>query len=301
MTRRRWWVIGGGLAVVLATAAGVLVWQAANLPASGEQAASAYLHALESGDPAAVEATGIDVSAPALDAFADADEHITDAEVSAVDENDDGSATAAVRFHLGGEDRTARLSLSDDGGRWRVDASALGTMTPSVTIGAFVSIGDGVFSAGEGADLLPAGYTVAAAPSSLLDGERTVVVLPGEASDLALDVALRPEATDAAQEQLDAHLGTCTEPASAPPPGCGIRIPWGTEFRAVTEIRYRIEQEPTIALTGTGFSADGGVLVATATGTGQDGAERSTTYRTDSWSIRGDVAFTADGLELMPW
>lgn len=300
MTRRRWWLIGG-VAVVVAAVAGVLIWQAASRPATAEEAATSYLRALESGDAATVQATGIDVSVTALDAFAEAAELIDDAEVSAADENDDGSATADVSFRLGGEERTAQLTLGNRNGRWAVDASALGTMTATATIGAFVGIGDASFPVGEGADLLPAGYAVSAAPASLLDGEATVLVLPGASTDVALEVALRPEATNAAQEQLDAHLEACTAPAQAAPEGCGIRIPWGTEFRAVADTRYRIEQAPAVTLTATGFAADGGALVATVTGTGQDGAERTTTYRTDSWSVRGDVSFTSDGLELKPW
>lgn len=301
MSRRRWWLVGGGVAVVIAVVAGVLIWQASSRPATAEEAATAYLRALESGDAAAVEATGIEVSEAALDAFTGAAEFIDDAEVSAVDENDDGSATADVDFGLGGEERTAQLTLSNADGRWTVDASALGTMTASATVGAFVGIGDATFPVGEGVGLLPAGYTVSAAPASLLEGRSTVLLLPGASAEVALEVALRPEATDAAQEQLDAHLDTCTAPAQTAPEGCGIRIPWGTEFRAVADIRYRIEQAPVISLTATGFSADAGVLVATVTGTGQDGAERTTTYRTESWSIRGDLSFTAEGLELTPW
>lgn len=301
MTRRRGWLIGGVVAAVAVAVAGVIIWQTSTRPATAEEAAIAYLRALESGDPAAVEATGIATSAPALDVFEDAAEFIENSEVSAVDQGDD-SATADVAFRLGGEQRTAQLTLSNDGGRWTVDPSTLGTMTATATIGAFVGIGDATFPVGEGVDLLPAAYTVSAAPGSLLDGEGTAVLVPGESADVALEVALRPEATEAAQEQLQSHLDTCTAPAAAAPEGCGIRIPWGTEFRAVSDIRYRIEQKPTITLSGsTGFSADGGVLVATVTGTGQDGADRTTTYRTESWSIRGDIAFTAEGLELTPW
>nr|WP_017203945.1 hypothetical protein [Microbacterium barkeri] len=69
----------------------------------------------------------------------------------------------------------------------------------------------------------------------------------------------------------------------------------------MSEIRYRIERSPTVTLTPTAFVADGGILVATITGTGQDGSPRTTTYRTDSWSVRGDVAFSADGIELSVW
>lgn len=286
--------------MVAAAVVGVLIWQAASRPATAEETASSYLHALASGDAAAVEATGIEVSDAALDAFAEASEFIEGAQVAAVDESD-GVATADVEFRLGGEERSAQLTLTTIDGRWTVKASALGTMTATTTIGSFVEIGDQTFPAEERVDLLPAEYTVSAAPTSLVAGESPMLLLPGESADVALEASLRPEATDAAQEQLDAHLDACTAPAQTVPEGCGIRIPWGTEFRAVTDIRFRAEQLPVLTLTATGFSADGGVLVATVTGTGQDGSARTTTYRTESWSVRGDIAFTADGMELTAW
>ena len=66
-------------------------------------------------------------------------------------------------------------------------------------------------------------------------------------------------------------------------------------------IRYRIDTAPVITLTPAGFTAEGGVLVATITGTAQNGEAGTATYRTDSWSVRGDLAFTADGLLLSVW
>ena len=306
MSRRRWWVIGGTTAIVVAAAAGLWVWQATTRAATPEETALTYLRALESGDPAAVKATGIEVSSSALTAFTAATALVEDVEVTAAagegrDAVDGAKTTVETSFRLGGEAHTAELSLTHTGGRWTVDASGLGTMTATTTPGAFLAIGDVTVPARHAVPLLPAAYAVAAAPSDLLDGEAALVVLPGNDSALAVEASLRPEATVAAQEQLDEHLAICTAPGSAPPEGCGIRIPWGTEFRTASEIRYRVEQLPTIVLAGTGFTADGGVLVATVTGTGQDGAERTTTYRTDSWSIRGDVSFTADDVALTAW
>lgn len=105
-----------------------------------------------------------------------------------------------------------------------------------------------------------------------------------------------------AQDELDALLTACAEStAAAPPEHCGIRIPWGTEFASVTGIRYRIETMPTLVLDGGAFVAQGGVLVATVTGTGQDGAARTETYRTEDWTVRGDAVVDADGVELNVW
>lgn len=303
MNRRRRWLIGGAAGVVV-IAAGVWIWQSASRAPSAEEAAAGYLQALESGDPDAVEATGIAVSPTALEAFAVATALIEDAEVTAirgVDGAEGHDPTAEISFRLDDEPHTAELSLERIDGRWVVDASGLGTMTATATIGSSVSIGEARIPVAERTPLLPAAYALTAAPVTLLDGEGSLVVLPGEDSALTLETSLRPEATSAAQKHLDEHLTTCTAGLATPPEGCGIRIPWGTEFREVSEIRYRVEQLPTIALASTGFRADGGVLVATVTGTGQDGSARTTTYRTESWAVRGDVSFTAEDVVLSVW
>ncbi|MFK0240892.1 hypothetical protein ACIQTX_08520 [Microbacterium sp. NPDC090281] len=299
MSRRRWWLIGGAAGLVV-IAAGLWFWQSTTRPPTPEDAALGYLHALESGDADAVAATGITVSATALDAFGSATALIEEAVVTTVREDGD-SANVDVTFRLDDEKRTAQLTLIPIDGRWTVDESGLGTLTAQSTIGSDVAIGAATTPVSKEIALLPAAYTVTAAPSALLSGETTVQLLPGAAATAAVDAELRPEATAAAQTQLDEHLETCTAPGSEVPDGCGIRIPWGTEFREVTEIDYRIDESPAITLTPTGFTAQGGVLVATMTGIGQDGAARTVTYRTDSWSLRGEASFTADGLVLSAW
>lgn len=109
-----------------------------------------------------------------------------------------------------------------------------------------------------------------------------------------------------AQKELDEHLEQCAAegmPKGSASPGCGIRLPWGTEFSAVSDAALRIERMPRLELAsdGRGFVADGGVLVATVTGTGQDGAPRSETYRTDSWTVRGDVIVSEGSVRLDVW
>lgn len=302
MSRRRWaWVIAGAAAIVV-IAGGVWVWQSMSRSPTPEESALGYLRALESGDPAAVKATGVEVSPAALEAFAAATDLIEDTSVTSISGGDgDKRATAEVAFTLDGEAHTAALSMTPVDGRWTVDASGFGTMTATTTLGSFVALGAQSVPTAEKTPLLPAVYEVDAAPTALLDGRGTLLVLPGEDSEIALEVSLRPEATNAAQEQLEEHLAACTAPADSEPEHCGIRIPWGTEFRSVSGFRYRVEALPKVALDGSAFRADGGVLVSTVSGTGQDGAERTTTYRTESWSIRGEVAFTADDLELSVW
>ncbi|WP_091231451.1 hypothetical protein [Microbacterium sp. 3J1] len=115
-----------------------------------------------------------------------------------------------------------------------------------------------------------------------------------------------------AQVELDEHLEQCAAegmPGGEASPGCGIRLPWGTEFAAVDDAALRIEQLPRLELEGDsdgegdyeGFVADGGILVATVTGTGHDGAPRTETYRTESWSVRGDVVVSDGAVRLEVW
>ena len=49
------------------------------------------------------------------------------------------------------------------------------------------------------------------------------------------------------------------------------------------------------------FHADGGVLVATLTGTGTDDESAAVTYRTEDWTLRGDVTVKNAGVVLSVW
>ncbi|MGJ0387574.1 hypothetical protein [Microbacterium sp. CGR1] len=129
-------------------------------------------------------------------------------------------------------------------------------------------------------------------------------IQPSPAVSPTATVAPVADAQSLAQQQLDEHLESCTAKevaGGAVPERCGIRVPWGTEFAAVESVRFRIDRMPVLKLTDEGFFADGGVLVATVSGTGQDGAARTETYRTESWSVRGDVAVDGDRVDLDVW
>lgn len=299
MTRRRWWLLGGLVAAV--AVAGAVWWGLSALRSpTAEEAALAYLQALESGDPEAVAATGTRASDAALTAFAGATSTIQDAEVTDVREGD-GGASATVRFRLDGDEHEADLRLTPGSGGWVVDDSGLGALRSTTTIGTAVQVGDAVLPVEQDAALLPGVYPVTAAPRTLLTGTAEVVVLPGDDATAGVTAELRPEATEAAQAQLEAYLTSCTADGTVVPENCGVRIPWGTEFREISDIAFRVERFPAVLLTPTAFTADDGILEATVTGTGQDGAARTVTYRSTAWSVRGGVDITADGLALTVW
>ena len=109
-------------------------------------------------------------------------------------------------------------------------------------------------------------------------------------------------AEERAQDALDRHLTQCaSSTAASPPEHCGIRIPWGTEFSVVSGIRFRIEKLPVLVLDDDSFTASGGSLVATGTGTGQDDAARTETYRTDDWAVRGDLISDGGEVDVSVW
>lgn len=115
-----------------------------------------------------------------------------------------------------------------------------------------------------------------------------------------------PSPQEQAQSSLDEHLTACTasngkSTRNQVPEHCGIRIPWGTEFASVTDVRFRVEALPVLVIAGDAFTAGGGVLVATVAGKGQDGSARTETYRTENWSVRGDIEKTGDVVSVEVW
>lgn len=296
MKQRTVWIIGGAaLAVVLAAGA---VWLLVPRSGSAEEQALAYLQALENGDLAAVKASGIDVPAPTAAAFAAASGHISGVAVT-LSEESASSATVHASYVLAGEQYDADIVMIDQSGRWVPDAeTAFGTAQVNIP----AEIGDAVLPTDAETALLPAEYEVIATPTTFLEGSTTIQVGFGSAHDATLEAMLSSDATALAQEQLDEYLAGCTQPAAEVAPSCGITLPWAADFSAVSGISYRIEQAPTLSLTPTSFQAGDGILVATVTGTGIDGAsEKSLSYRTSNWALRGDVAFTADDIVLSVW
>lgn len=302
MTRRRGIVLAISAAAVLIVAglAGG-IWAASSRAASPEAAATALLRALESGDADAVAATGLEVPSEARAAFASARAHITAATVGEI-AIDAGSATVQVSFSLDGASHTASLALALHDGRWTPESDVFGTIRLRAAPASVVRVGDALIEAAAPVALLPAVYPVIAVPEELVDGAASLTVVPGETRDAVVDATALPAAADAAQRALVQHVEeNCLALGAEVAEGCGIRIPWGTEFRAVDSIRSRIEAAPTVRLDGTTFTADQGALVSTVSGVGLDGADRTATYRTGSWTLRGDVRFTETGVTLIVW
>lgn len=285
------------IVAVVAVAAAATVWFLVPRGGSAEDQALSYLRALADGDPDAVRATGIEVSPEAASAFLKASEYLGDVAVKSSTEGE-SSTTVLVSYVLGDEQHETELTMTEDAGRWTPEElSALG----SANFDQAVEIGDARFSADADAALLPAMYDAVASPVDFVEGNTELQVLPGSAQDVSLEAILRPEATTLAQEQLDEYVATCATAGAEVPASCGIVIPWAADFADVSEIRYLIEKTPAISLTPTTFHASGGVLTATVTGTSLDGAPSTVTYRTSSWSLRGDVSFADDDVVLSVW
>lgn len=292
-------VAGVAAAVVLGAVAAT--WLLTRSPAP-DAAARDFLEALAAGDGR--RAVSLLESAPAaIDLAAvldDATEHLSEPAVDRMDEDDAGRARAEVVFELAGETRTASFGLVQVDGGWKVTADALGAVTAATTHGDALSVGSALVTAGEETPLLPAVYTLHAAPRAYLTGEAPAIVLPGGSEQVLVEASVSSEATAAAQEQVERYLEDCAAPAPVVPENCGLRVPWAADLVSLERIAFRIEQVPALALApdGRSFDATGGVIVATATGTTPAGEAASFTYRADDWAVRGSVTFTGDEMVL---
>lgn len=303
------WIAAG--AAVLLVIAGALAWWLLSRPPSAEDAARSYLTALAGGDFATIDAMrgaddlDEDAERVLMDSFAGADAFASDARVEEITAGADATTVRASAV-IAGERREVSFALRDDGGRWQLTGDYLASLEVTVVSAAGTPLGDSAWVGGALAPtarpilLLPAEYPVRPAPRGLLTGEASVALSTDEPAAVRIDASIAPDATAAGQAQLDAYADACTQPASAVPPDCGLRVPWAADLATLESIAFRIERLPVLAFSADQrtFAATGGVVVATATGLTRDGAAGSFTYRADDWSLRGTVTFRGDEMVL---
>lgn len=328
MKRRTAVVVAMILGVVLIAGGALTLWLLSR-PTGPEATAAAYLSALERGDGPAASALSDQRAANmppvAFDALAGASEWITDASVGSV-ALDGTDASAKVSFTLSGSTHDATIGLSNASGAWLVTVAPAVAVVAKSTLGAGIVVGGGGASGASGSPgtagagsagiavpfdesgsvtigLLPAVYEVSAAPAGLLEGAASVVAIGPGIIEIALEPVLGEAATAAAQTQFTAYLAACTAPTTTVPSACGIRVPWAADLATLSGLKFRIDVAPALMLApdGSGFAATGGTLIATATGTTDEGTEASFTYRDTEWALRGGVAFTLDELVLEVW
>ncbi len=295
-------LVAGAAAIVLAAAGGA-IWVLTR-PPGPEETADAYLRALSEGDADAVVAL-LQGELPTDDAdrittsFRGASGYLSDYSFELTGDGG-GSRSVRAEVNLGDQPGVVGFALALAVGRWHVSADFLATIEVTTTLGDAVLIGGALTPVARGATVLPAVYSVQAAPVGLLTGEATAVATTEHPVQLAVAASVTPDATTRAQRQLDGYAASCTVAAAAVPTNCGLRIPWAADLATLSGVAYRVEQTPVLALAadGASFDATGGVVVATATGTTADGATASFTYRADDWALRGTVAFTGDEMML---
>ena len=295
-------VVGGSVAAggVLLAAAGLMAWFFSH-PPSAEAVAEHYLRALAAGDVAGIEgllAEGHDLGIAAT-AFSGADSYISDYSFG-IDDGASGSRTVLAEVTLAAEPATVGFVLVPQDGRWKVGGDYLAEVTIQTSIGDSVRIGGALVPAGAPVSLLPAVYTAVAAPAGLVTGESSAAVTTEHPVAMSVDATLSPDAVTAAQQQLDVYADACARPAETVPDNCGLRIPWAADLATLSSIDFRVDAHPVLAIAddGSTFSATGGDIVATASGTTRDGAPGTFTYRADDWSLRGSISFEGDEMVL---
>ncbi|MFE2773983.1 hypothetical protein [Microbacterium resistens] len=298
---RRGRLVAIALTLLVLVGGGALWWSVSRPPASAADTALAAFRAIADGDAEAVRAFGVGVGVDerAADALEAARERPSAPRVLTASERGD-EARVRVSFTLDGREHETDARLERRDGAWRLtDAPVGGLLVSRPWGGARI----GTTPLGEADDpvaLLPGVYDVASAPASLVSGEVRAVVLPGEEAAVSLRPRLTEEGVASARAQLEDYLTACTQTASAgsPPENCGIRVPWAADLSTLDRLSFRIERMPALELDPPSFSATGGVLVATAEGTDRAGSAASVTYRTDAWSVYGDVRVDAEVIRL---
>ena len=280
---------------------GALTWWAVSRPPSARDAAETYLTGLADGDVAAIASVlPADADHDALESmFAGATDYLTDPTLDVVD--GEGSAAVTAEATFDGERVTLGFTVEDSTGAWLVAGDALGALEVQTTRGDAAVVGGVVQPVDATIQVLPAVYTVAAAPIGILDDSATVSVPPGMPVGVALEPTLTAEATALAQEQIDLYAAECAATPAAVPPSCGIRIPWQADLATLDSVAFRIDTAPVVEIAPDAetFAATDGVIVATVTGVTRGGDTASFTYRSDEWSIRGYVRFTGDEMRLL--
>jgi mannose-6-phosphate isomerase-like protein (cupin superfamily) len=291
--------LGAGAAISIGV--GLAVWSTTR-PPSASDVAMTYFAALETGDADSALAVTLTPDADAegiVDAYAAVVARVTDARVTEATEQSD-TARVVVAYDVAGEPREDALELTRryDGGWVLVEGT--GTLIVDTTIGDAAGIGALVVPADQATRLLPGSYDVEPLPRGLVAGSASVVVTPGSTNPVSLNPSPTPEAATAAQAQLDAYADACTQPASAVPAGCGLRVPWAADLTTLSSIVFRVEERPALTLSPDArtFAATGGVVVATATGTTREGSTGTFTYRADDWALRGSVDFAGNEMVL---
>lgn len=295
-------VIGIAVAAValVGVGAGVAVWASLQQKPGPESVASSYVSALAAGDAAAVGdllAAGDDEE-QLLAAFGGADSYLNAADPVDVAIDDD-TAHASARAELDGAPVTLTFTLTRTPTGWQVTEEFAVMVSVVTPLGDSVGIGGELVAAGTDIPLLPAVYTVTTEPAAFLDGDARVAAA-AEPVEVELDASVSGDAVPAAQEQLDAYAEECTADGTAVPANCGIRIPWAADLAELDTVAFAADTLPVVTIDddGASFVASGGVVVATATGTTRDGAPGTFHYRTDDWTLRGDVDFTGESMVL---
>lgn len=298
---RRGAAIGIGVAALVAVAGGA-AWWALTRPSPFETAVDAAVVMLMSGDRDAAAALvvggGLDAAQEQtlLDAFAVAADHLEDAEATGLDE---ATGTVAVSGSLAGDAVELDLRLRETPAGYRLDPAAFPRIRVTMTLGDTASIGGTSATVGDAVAVLPALYAVVPEPVGILSGVQEKAVVTGT-NTVALTPEIATEAAARAEAELAGYLSDCTAPATVVPAHCGIRVPWGADFTALTGLVFQVERLPSVTFSPDqrAFTAAGGDLVAVATGTPRPGGSPTVTYRDADWTLRGTVSFDGGTLRL---
>ncbi|WP_394160396.1 hypothetical protein [Galactobacter valiniphilus] len=248
---------------------------------------------------------------------------IDPASTAAVAEDTTSARVTAVVTQNGKDvPTTFQVRRSTTTGPWFVDPSTLPTIRVSNASGTTIKVnGADVKVPGTAGDysttrfrVLPGSYAVegkADAFTSFAKAETLnapITALGTEGSANAGSVSLKPKRTDqfktAATKAVDAWLDKCAASKDMKPSGCPFSGPTTFEGAKVTDVKWSIDQRPTLSFHDYGIGAEtvsGSGGTASVSGKAKvDGEDRSVSGKVSGFSFRGTLTVKGKDITFAP-
>ncbi|MGF3056688.1 hypothetical protein [Microbacterium sp. YY-01] len=288
--------------IVMGVVAITLLWLFRSPQATARTTVDEVFHGLATGDSDAISAAGIRVPDAAAQAFAAAEAYLSEPTITQLVKHDN-SATADVTFQLDGATHTTTVQLTHADGAWSITEGLWGTLTATSTQGTHVAVGDALMTLDEQHPVLPAVYTVVAAPSSFLGGSATATVLPDAGGEAAVTAQLHESGRAFVQEAIEDYARDCAAVTTALAERCGLTVPWAADLATLESVSVDIERMPRVELAEmkpgadtADFSAADGVVIVTVSGKTTAGSDEEFSYRSPQWMLTGTYSFEGDEL-----
>jgi hypothetical protein len=223
------------------------------------------------------------------------------------------SAMVMVSYSIDGTVFDGTIDLSKDGKQavlfdnWVIDKPLLAPVYVYADQDSSVSINGVTVDFGKEYELpaYPAAYEVGAPEGKFFEAEpQTFIAATGsKATYDSVDLELTPtkELTDEIQTQVNKYLDTCAAETIVNPENCGLNSQYYMDFSGKPTFAYKVVKYPVVTVNdaGTGFEADKGQVLGTASGElSYPGGQGTAVYPWEDWNASGSIVIDGDKVTL---